>query len=147
MSIAKKVQYFLLTTCYLLNSLNQHHTLQVLTVDKLKKSLSSRLVNVFTFAANGTLVVVLLLPLSFAMDSSEFNHGGGGGGSGGGGGPVAAAATGMAVVEDRDWWRWHLMVAAALDGGHVITSRCSKWAAQREDKRQGSARGGNATTS
>jgi hypothetical protein len=35
------------------------------------------------------LVVLLLLPLSLAMDNGKFDHGGGGGGSGG---PVAAAA-------------------------------------------------------
>jgi hypothetical protein len=32
------------------------------------------------------LVVVLLLPLSLAMDDGEFDHGGGGGGSSSGGG-------------------------------------------------------------
>jgi hypothetical protein len=35
------------------------------------------------------LVVLLLLPISFAVDNGEFNHCGGGGGSGG---PVAAVA-------------------------------------------------------
>jgi hypothetical protein len=47
------------------------------------------------------LVVVLLLPLSLAMDNGEFNHGGGGG-VGGGGNPVAAAAAAVAAVDD-DW--------------------------------------------
>ncbi len=47
------------------------------------------------------LVVVLLLPLSLAMDNGEFNHGGGGGG---GGGPVATAAAAVAAV-DNDWWQ------------------------------------------
>ena len=42
-------------------------------------------------------MVLLLLPLSLAMDDGEFDHGGGGGGSGG---PAAAAA--VAVV-DEDW--------------------------------------------
>jgi hypothetical protein len=42
-------------------------------------------------------VVVLLLPLSLAMDDSEFDHGGGGGGGGG----LAAAAAVVAV--DDDW--------------------------------------------
>jgi hypothetical protein len=47
------------------------------------------------------LVVVLLLPISLAMDDGEFDHGGGGGG-GGGGGPAAAAAAAVATV-DNDW--------------------------------------------
>jgi hypothetical protein len=42
------------------------------------------------------LVVLLLLPLSLAMDDGEFDHGGGGGS---GGGPAAAAAVAGAV-----WW-------------------------------------------
>ncbi len=45
------------------------------------------------------LAVLLLLPLSLAMDDGEFDHGGGGGG---GGGPVAAAAAAVAVMDD-DW--------------------------------------------
>ncbi len=49
------------------------------------------------------LVVVLLLPLSLAMDDGEFDNGGGGGG-GGGGGPAAAAVVAVAVVDD-DWWQ------------------------------------------
>ena len=44
-------------------------------------------------------MVVLLLPLSLAMDDCEFNHGGDGGG---GGGLVAAAAVAAAAVDD-DW--------------------------------------------
>ena len=47
-------------------------------------------------------MVVLLLPLSLAMDNSDFDRGGGGGNSGG---PVAAAAAAVAVVDDRDRWR------------------------------------------
>jgi hypothetical protein len=43
--------------------------------------------------------VVLLLPLSLAMDDGEFDHGGDGGG---GGGLVAAAAVAAAEVDD-DW--------------------------------------------
>jgi hypothetical protein len=39
-------------------------------------------------------VVVLLLPLSLAMDDGEFNH------SGGGGGLSAAAATAVAAVDN-----------------------------------------------
>jgi hypothetical protein len=44
-------------------------------------------------------VVLLLLPLSSAMDDGEFDHGDGGGGSGG---PVAAAAAAVAAMDD-DW--------------------------------------------
>ncbi len=47
-------------------------------------------------------MVVLLLPLSSAMDNSEFDHGGGSGG-GGGGGLVAAAA---AAVDNHWWQKW-----------------------------------------
>jgi hypothetical protein len=52
-------------------------------------------------AAVGTLVVLLLLPLSLAIDDGEFDHGGG---SGGGGGLVAAVTVAVAVVDD-DWWQ------------------------------------------
>jgi hypothetical protein len=45
------------------------------------------------------LLVVLLLPLSLAMDNGEFDHGGGGGGSGG---PAAAAAAAVAAM-DNNW--------------------------------------------
>ncbi len=45
------------------------------------------------------LVVLLLLPLSLAMDDGKFNHGGGGGG---GGSSVAAAAVAVAALDD-DW--------------------------------------------
>jgi hypothetical protein len=44
-------------------------------------------------------VVLLLLPISLAVDNSEFDHHGGGGGSGG---PAAAAAAAGAAVDD-DW--------------------------------------------
>ncbi len=44
-------------------------------------------------------MVLLLLPLSLAMDDSKFDHGGG---SGGGGGPAAAAAAAVAGIDD-DW--------------------------------------------
>jgi hypothetical protein len=54
-------------------------------------------------AAVGTLVVVLLLPLSLAMDNGEFDEGGGGVG-GGGGSPAAAAVAAVAAVDD-DWWQ------------------------------------------
>jgi hypothetical protein len=49
--------------------------------------------------AVGMLVVLLLLPLSLAMDHREFDHGGGGGG---GGGPAAAAVAAVAAMGD-DW--------------------------------------------
>jgi hypothetical protein len=45
------------------------------------------------------LVVLLLLPLSLAMDDGKFDHGGG---SGGGGGPAAAASV-VVVVMDNNW--------------------------------------------
>jgi hypothetical protein len=45
------------------------------------------------------LVVLLLLPLSLAIDNGEFDHCGGGGG---GGGLVAAAVVAVVVV-DNDW--------------------------------------------
>ncbi len=44
------------------------------------------------------LVVLLLFPLSLAMDDGEFDHGGGGGG---GGGPAAAAAGAVAAMDDN----------------------------------------------
>ena len=46
-------------------------------------------------------MVLLLLPLSLAMDDGKFDHGGGGGG----GGSSAAAAAAVAVVAamDDDW--------------------------------------------
>ncbi len=44
-------------------------------------------------------MVLLLLPLSLAMDNGEFDHGGG---VGGGGGPAAAAAVAVAAMDD-DW--------------------------------------------
>jgi hypothetical protein len=47
-------------------------------------------------------VVLLLLPLSLAMDDGKFDHCGGGGG---GGGSVAAAAAAVAVVALDDDWR------------------------------------------
>ncbi len=46
------------------------------------------------------LVVLLLLPLSLAMDDGKFDHGGG---DGGGGGPAAEAAVAVAAMDDN--WR------------------------------------------
>jgi hypothetical protein len=45
------------------------------------------------------LVVLLLLPLSLAMNDGKFDHGGGGRG---GGGPAAAAVAVVAAM-DNDW--------------------------------------------
>jgi hypothetical protein len=47
------------------------------------------------------LVVLLLLPLSLAINDGEFDHGGVGGGAGG---PAAAAAAVVAAMDD-DWWQ------------------------------------------
>jgi hypothetical protein len=55
------------------------------------------------------LVVLLLLPLSLAMDNGKFDHGGGGGG---GGGLVAAAAPAVAAIDDN--WRQKLPATRAL---------------------------------
>jgi hypothetical protein len=44
----KKGKFFKLTTCLSLNSLNHHHTLQILYLDKLNMSKSSGLVVIFT---------------------------------------------------------------------------------------------------
>ena len=52
-------------------------------------------------------MVVLLLPLSLAMDDGKFDHGGG---SGGGGGPAAAAA--VAAMDD-DWRQKRLAMRAS----------------------------------
>ncbi len=56
------------------------------------------------------LVVLLLLPLSLAMDDGKFDHGGGGGG---GGGPVAAAAVAGAAV-DSDWQQKQLAMRVLM---------------------------------
>ncbi len=50
-------------------------------------------------AAIGMLVVLLLLPLSLAINDGEFDHSGGGGG---GGGPEAVTAAMVAAMDD-DW--------------------------------------------
>ncbi len=49
-------------------------------------------------AAVGMLVMLLLLPLSPAMNNGEFDHGGG---SGGGGGLVVVAAVAVVVVDNN----------------------------------------------
>ncbi len=48
-------------------------------------------------------MVVLLLPLSLAMDDGEFDDGGGGGGDSGNGGSLAAAAAAAVVAVDGNW--------------------------------------------
>jgi hypothetical protein len=55
------------------------------------------------------LVVLLLLPLSSAMDNGKFDHGGGGGG---GGSPVAVAAVAVAAMDDN--WRQKQPATRAL---------------------------------
>ncbi len=54
-------------------------------------------------------MVLLLSPLSSAMDDGEFNHGGG---VGGGGGPAAAAAAAVAAM-DKDWRQKRLIMRAS----------------------------------
>ncbi len=56
-------------------------------------------------------MVLLLLPLSLAIDDSKFDHGGGGGG---GGDPAAAAAAAAAVVAMDDDWRQKRPIMRAL---------------------------------
>ena len=55
-------------------------------------------------------MVLLLLPLSLAMDDGEFDHSGGGGG---GGGPAAAAAVVGAAV-DNDWQQTRLAMRVLM---------------------------------
>ncbi len=55
-------------------------------------------------------MVLLLLPLSSAIDYGEFDHGGGGGD---GGGSVAAAAVAVVVVDD-DLQRKRLATRASM---------------------------------
>jgi hypothetical protein len=58
------------------------------------------------------LVVLLLLPLSLAMDYGEFDHSGGGGS---GGSPAAAAAAAVAAVAAVDInWRQKRPATSAL---------------------------------
>jgi hypothetical protein len=56
-------------------------------------------------------VVLLLLPLSMAMDDGKFEHGGG---SGGGGGRVAAAAVVVAAMDDDSWQKRLAMRASTV---------------------------------
>ena len=58
-------------------------------------------------------MVVLLLPLSLALDDGEFDDGGGGGG-GGGGGLAAAAAVAVAVVDDNWRQKWSVTIASTV---------------------------------
>ncbi len=58
-------------------------------------------------------MVVLLLPLSLAMDDGELDQGGGGGG--GGGLAAAAAAAAAVAVVDNNWQRnWPAMKASIV---------------------------------
>jgi hypothetical protein len=41
----------------------------------------------------------------------------------------------VGALDNKDRWRWRLMAAAALDGGHATTSQRSERVAQQEDKR------------
>jgi hypothetical protein len=58
------------------------------------------------------LVVLLLLPLSLAIDDSEFDHGGGGGG--GGGSAAAAAAAAVVAVVNNDWLQKRSAMRASM---------------------------------
>jgi hypothetical protein len=71
------------------------------TVDKLNKSKSSGLVNVFTLVLPLARWWWCCCCLSPAKDDGEFHHGGG---SGGGGGPVVATAAAVVAMDD-DWQR------------------------------------------
>ncbi len=48
-------------------------------------------------------MVLLLLPLSLAIDDGKFDHGGG---AGGGGGLAAAAAAAVAAMDDNWRQKW-----------------------------------------
>jgi hypothetical protein len=63
----------------------------------------------FIWSDVGTLVVLLLLPLSSAFGDGKFDHRGGGGG---GGGPVAVAAAAVAAM-DNDWRQKRLATIAS----------------------------------
>jgi hypothetical protein len=69
------------------------------TVDKLNKSKSSGLVNIFTLVLPLVHWWCCCCCLSLAIDDGEFDHGGG---SGGGGVPVAAAVAAVVAMDD-DW--------------------------------------------
>jgi hypothetical protein len=56
------------------------------------------------------LVVLLLLPLSLAMDNGKFDHCGGGGGDG----SPAAAAAALVAAMDNDWWQEQLATRALM---------------------------------
>ncbi len=59
-------------------------------------------------------MVLLLLPLSLAMDDSKFDHAGGGGG---GGGPAAAAVAAVAAM-DNNWRQKQLATRALMVAKH-----------------------------
>jgi hypothetical protein len=55
-------------------------------------------------------VVLLLLPISLAVDNGEFDHRGCGGGSDG----LAAVAVAAGVAVDNDWQQKQLATSASL---------------------------------
>jgi hypothetical protein len=57
------------------------------------------------------LVVLLLLPLSLAMEDIEFDHSGG---SGGGGGSLGAAAAAAVAAMGNDWQQKWLAMRALM---------------------------------
>ncbi len=64
--------------------------------------------------------MVLLLPLSLAIDDSAFDNVGGSGGGVGPAAGVAAVVAAVAAVKNRDgvqerWWQGHLMAVSAFD--------------------------------
>ncbi len=56
-------------------------------------------------------MVLLLLPLSLAINDGEFIHSGGGGGNGG----LAAAAVAAVAAMDNDWWQKRLATKASME--------------------------------
>jgi hypothetical protein len=63
-------------------------------------------------------VVLLLLPLSLAMDNGEFDHGGG---SGGGGSLAAATAAAVVAVDDNWQQKWPETRASTVAWQHAMT--------------------------
>ncbi len=79
------------------------------TVDKLNKSKSSGLVNVFTLVLPLVCWWCCCCCLSLAMDNGEFDNGGG---DGGGGGLAAVAAAAVVALDDN--WRQKRPATRAL---------------------------------
>jgi hypothetical protein len=80
------------------------------------------------------LAVLLLLPLSLAMDDGKFDHGDGGGG---GGHPAAAAA--MVVVAIDDDWRQKRPATRAS----TVALRCAMTKADGRQQRKQPTNDGN----